>query len=144
MPLISPHLALMESALFQSEPMGLRARMLATPLAQRFEVDAAGARLFINFEGLAIHCLADIDAIERQVGDLLAPLAQRVAVVVNYDNFHILPALVDPFGDMVARLTSRLLQQCDPVWHWRFSQGAAESAARIVALKPCRAAPGCR
>ncbi len=107
MPLISPHLALMESALFQSEPMGLRARMLATPLAQRFDVDETGTRLFINFEGLAIHSLADIDAIERQVISVLAPLPQRVAVVVNYDNFQILPPLVDPYGDMVARLTAR-------------------------------------
>ena len=106
MPLISPKLALMEPALFQSEVMGLRARMLATPLAQRFDVAEAGARLFINFEGLSIHCLADIDAIERQVEGLLAPLRQRVAVVVNYDNFQILPALVDPYGHMVARLTA--------------------------------------
>ncbi len=107
MPLISPQLSLMEAALFQSEAMGLRARMLATPLAQRFEVDETGARLLINFEGLAIHSLADIDAIERQVSALLAPLEQRVAVVVNYDNFQILPALVDAYGDMVARLTAR-------------------------------------
>ncbi len=110
LPSISPQLRLMDAALFRDEPMGLRARMLTTPLAQRFELDAAGARLFINFEGLAIHDQAEIDAIERQVKALLEPLGRRVAVVVNYDNFQILPALTDAYSAMVTRLDTRFYE----------------------------------
>jgi propionate CoA-transferase len=33
--------------------MGLRQRLLATPLAERLDLDAAHRLLFINFEGLA-------------------------------------------------------------------------------------------
>ncbi len=106
-PAISPQLRLMDAALFRDEPMGLRERMLTTPLAQRLELDAAGARLFINFEGLAIHEQADIDAIEYQVHALLEPLGRRVSVVVNYDNFQILPALTDAYSAMVTRLDTR-------------------------------------
>jgi len=88
--------------------MGLRERLLATPLAQRFELDVPGLRLFINFEGLAIHTRDEIDAIEQQVDALLAPLrGDRVAVVVNYDNFQILPPLTEAYTAMVARLTAR-------------------------------------
>jgi len=66
--------------------------------------------LFINFEGLAVDSEADIAAIEAQVSQLLAPLAaqgQRVAVVVNYDNFSILPPLVDAYSAAVTRLADR-------------------------------------
>lgn len=104
---VSPQLRLMDAALFREEPMGLRQRMSTTPLEQRFELDATGARLFINFEGLAVRSEVDIDAIEQQVQALLEPLQRRVEVVVNYDNFQILPHLVDAYSTMVAHLTAR-------------------------------------
>ena len=67
--------------------------------------------LFINCEGLAIDTLSDIVAVERMIVDLLTPVmtspAQRVAVVVNYDSFTILPTLVDTYSAMVKRLTTR-------------------------------------
>ena len=107
LPAISPHLKLMDAALFRDEPMNLRERLLATPLADRFELDRAHRMLFINFEGLAVGSSADISDIERQVTALLAPLEERVAVVVNYDSFHILPPLVDDYAAMVVRLTER-------------------------------------
>lgn len=109
-PLISPQLKLMDAALFQPAPLGLRERLLATPLAQRLELDEAHRLLFINFEGLAVDSEADIAAIEAQVSQLLDPLAaqgQRVAVVVNYDNFSILPPLVDAYSAAVSRLAER-------------------------------------
>ena len=111
MPAISAQLKLMDAALFADEPMGLRERMLTTPLAQRFELDREHRLLFINFEGLAIDTLADVAEVEHWVQALLTPLvttpAQRVAVVVNYDSFTIVPALVDEYSAMVRRLTSR-------------------------------------
>ena len=49
--------------------------------------------------------------IEEYVTELLAPLVRkpedRLAVVVNYDNFSILPGLVDEYSTMVTRLTDR-------------------------------------
>ncbi len=111
LPDISAQLQLMDSALFAEPAMGLRERLLATPLAQRFALDAKRRLLFINCEGLAIDKIADIAEIERMIVDLLSPLvhtpAERVAVVVNYDSFTILPALVDPYSAMVKRLTAR-------------------------------------
>jgi len=111
MPTISTQLKLMDGALFADESMGLRDRLLATPLAQWFELDREHRLLFINFEGLAIDALSDVAEVERMVEGLLAPVvsspAERVAVVVNYDSFSILPTLVDEYSSMVKRLTSR-------------------------------------
>ncbi len=110
-PAISAHLKLMDSALFAPEPMGLRQRLLATPLAQRFELDRERRLLFINFEGLAIDTPSDIAEVEQMVEALLTPLVrspdERVVVVVNYDSFSILPTLVEAYSSMVKRLTDR-------------------------------------
>jgi propionate CoA-transferase len=110
-PAISPDLKLMDAAIFAQGPLGLRDRLLAKPLAERFDLDREHRMLFINFEGLHVGSKADIEAIEGMVGQLLGPVVtspeERVAVVVNYDNFTILPGLVDTYSSMVTRLTER-------------------------------------
>lgn len=110
-PAISAQLKLMDGALFADQTMGLRERLLATPLSQRFELNPQKRLLFINCEGLAIDSLSDIVQVERMVEELLGPVvtgpAERVAVVVNYDSFTILPTLVDAYSAMVKRLTVR-------------------------------------
>ena len=61
--------------------------------------------------GLAISRREDIEQIEHAVTQLLEPVVcsepQRVAVVVNYDHFSILPGLVYEYSVMVQRLTQR-------------------------------------
>jgi propionate CoA-transferase len=106
-PLISPHLKPMNSALFQDEPMGLRERLLATPLAKRLDLDVAHKLLFINFEGLAVDSMEDINAIETEISALLSPLHTRVNVVVNYDRFIVAPSLLDAYTHMAKRLKQR-------------------------------------
>ncbi|MBP8286986.1 MAG: acyl CoA:acetate/3-ketoacid CoA transferase [Rhodoferax sp.] len=106
-PLVSPRLKLMEAALFDEQAMGLRDRLLQTPLSQRLDLDAEHHVLFINFEGLAIQNEDDVNAIEVEVATLLKPLSQRVAVVVNYDSFTIQPQLLDLYAAMVERLKQR-------------------------------------
>ena len=107
LPLISPQLKTMDPALFAAGPLGLRERLLATPLAQRLELDREHRLLFINFEGLSVESMDDIAAIEALVTRLLEPLDARVAVVANYDSFNIVPPLMEPYTAMVQRLTQR-------------------------------------
>jgi propionate CoA-transferase len=106
-PIIERAPALMDAALFRDEPIGLRERLLAVPLADRFAFDAASNTLFINFERLVIRSQADIDAVQREVERLLQPIGERVYGVVNYDHFSLLPELEDAWGDMVQRLVAR-------------------------------------
>ena len=106
-PLISPQLRSMDAALFAEGALNLRERLLATPLAERFELDPAHRMLFINFEGLAVDEEDDIAAIEQHVRQLLQGAQGRVAVVVNYDNCSILPTLIDAYSAMVKRLSDQ-------------------------------------
>jgi propionate CoA-transferase len=106
-PRISPQLKTMDAALFSPDSMGLRERMLTTPLAQRLELDIEHKLLFINFEGLSVDNPQDISDIETLVTHMLEPLGQRVAVVVNYDSFTILPPLLDAYSNMVQQLKRR-------------------------------------
>ncbi len=111
MPAIATDLRLMEASLFDAATIGLRERLLAKPLSERYELDSEHRLLFINFEGLNIGGSDAIAGIEQYVTDLLAPIVkgkeERLAVVVNYDNFSILPSLIDEYSAMVARLTQR-------------------------------------
>jgi propionate CoA-transferase len=111
LPAISPNLALMDAALFVPASIGLRDRMLARPLEERFELDREHRMLFINFEGMHVASASAIAEIEQAVTRLLEAVVrnagQRVAVVVNYDNFSILPALLEEYSAMVTRLTER-------------------------------------
>jgi propionate CoA-transferase len=110
-PAISPELRTMDASLFAAAPMALRDRLLAKPLHERLALEREQGVLFIDFEGLAVHGIEDIERIEAAVRALLDPVvasdADRVAVVVNYDEFTILPGLVDAYSAMVARLTQR-------------------------------------
>ncbi len=106
-PLVSPHLVGMDPSIFAPEPMGLRERLLASPLTERLELDTQRQQLFINFEGLSIDSMEDINAIEAHITTLLEPLDKRVAVVANYDSFSILPPLIDAYASMVQRLQRR-------------------------------------
>lgn len=107
-PLMSKPLRPMDARIFAPEPMGLRDALLSLPLAQRFSLDAANNRLFINFEGLAVHSPATVDDIDREVRGRLAPLRRRVAAIVNYDNFSITPEVEDAYANMV----QGLMQDC--------------------------------
>jgi propionate CoA-transferase len=110
-PAISPQLKLMDPALFNDQPMGLRERMLMQPLSERIELDARSQMLFVNFEGLAVDTAEDIAEIEAEVTQRLAPLGHKVHVVVNYDHFSIRPELMEDYQAMVQRLSDRFYAQ---------------------------------
>ena len=101
----------MDEAIFRDEPMGLRTRMLALPLPRRYFYDEEQNTLFINFEGLTVKSEADIEAIHAHASSIVAPVVerngQRVDVIVNYDNFRILPELLEPYATMVHGLEER-------------------------------------
>jgi propionate CoA-transferase len=98
---------LMDAALFAEAPLGLRARLLLQPLEDRFHFDAARHTLFINFEHLSVRREEDVDAVRLAVERHLAPLAERVFAVVNYDHFSLAPEVEDRWALMVRALEDR-------------------------------------
>lgn len=106
-PLMKMPLRLMDACIFQDAPMGLRELMLALPLERRFTYDAQQKMVFINLEGYTIRSVADIAAIRAEVERIAAPLQHRIYAIVNYDNFTILPDVLDAYTDMVKSLMDR-------------------------------------
>ncbi|WP_119288004.1 acyl CoA:acetate/3-ketoacid CoA transferase [Azohydromonas sediminis] len=106
-PVIEREPAVMDAAIFADAPMGLRARLLLRPLADRFTFDAASRTLFINFERLSIRTRDDVEAVRAEVERHVAPLGERVWAVVNYDHFFLDPAVEDDWVEMVRDLVAR-------------------------------------
>ena len=106
-PLIPRDPVLMDARIFRPEPMGLRADLVGVPLESRFTYDALQNVLFINLERFALQSRDDIAAIETLVETKLAPVGERVYAIVNYDNFTVLPELLDEYTAMVRSLADR-------------------------------------
>lgn len=95
---------LMDPRIFRDGPMNLREDLFGLKLEERLTYDPEENLFFVNFEGYKVRSSSVIDEVEEQVRKILSPLGKRVYAIVNYDNFDILPELVDDYTDMVKRL----------------------------------------
>ncbi len=106
-PVIEGRPRTMDEALFRPEPMGLRARLLLVPLAERFSYLAPQRTMFINFEHLTIRTRDDVEAVRAEIERHLAPLPGKVYAVVNYDHFVLDPEVEDDWAAMVREVVDR-------------------------------------
>ena len=106
-PLMPAPPRLMDARIFQEQPMGLRESMLSLPLERRFTYDAQQNMMFINLEGFTIKTPDDVAMVRAQVERIAMPLGHRIDAIVNYDNFTILPDVLDAYSDMVKGLMDR-------------------------------------
>jgi propionate CoA-transferase len=97
----------MDGRIFRDGVMNLREDLLAIPLDQRITVDEQQNLFFVNLERYSVRSQADIKALARIVEEKLSPLGHRVYAIVNYDNFSILPELLDEYSAMVRDLVDR-------------------------------------
>ncbi|KPJ77437.1 MAG: CoA-transferase [Deltaproteobacteria bacterium SG8_13] len=103
-PIVSDRLQPMDARIFASGPMGLKDDLLTLQLADRFTYDPAENLFFVNFERLTVDSSQTVQAVKDAVESLLVPLKRKVYTIVNYDNFSILPELVDEYTEMVKYL----------------------------------------
>lgn len=103
-PIIAPDLQSMDMRIFRPEPMNLAPDLLTLKLEDRLTFDAQENIFFVNFEGYAVKLRQEITDIQKAVEKVLKPLDQKVHTIVNYDNFTILPELVDEYTEMVKYL----------------------------------------
>jgi propionate CoA-transferase len=103
-PIIRATPDLMDARIFRNELMDLREDMLRLPLDRRFTYDPKQNLFFVNFERLPVRSRNDIRAIKETVEAKLAPVGHKVYAIVNYDNFSIVPELLDEYSAMVRGL----------------------------------------
>jgi propionate CoA-transferase len=106
-PLMPTPPKLMDPRVFASGPMDLREKMLAIPLEQRFIYDEASNHFYVNLERFSVRTAEDIERMQKIVVDRIAALGKRVYAIVNYDNFHIEPELLDAYSAMVRGLLDK-------------------------------------
>ena len=107
-PLMAEKLLMMDARIFRPEAMGLKEDLLTLPLAERFTYQPEENLFFVNFEGLSIRSTEQIDEIREHVERICRPLLpKKVQTIVNYDNFAILPELIEPYTAMVDHVVSR-------------------------------------
>ncbi|MCV2370842.1 acyl CoA:acetate/3-ketoacid CoA transferase [Roseateles oligotrophus] len=129
----------MDAALFAEGPIGLRARLLMLPLADRFSYDAPTRQFFLNFERLAVRCIDDVEAIRAEVERRLAPLAtlgQRVWCVVNYDHFHLDPQVADAYAAMVRELSDQFYENVTRYGTAGFNRSLLGAALAARGIEP--------
>jgi propionate CoA-transferase len=100
-PIIDKEPQLMDSRIFQPQPMGLKNDLLSLPIEDRLSYNLEENLFFVNFENLYVKSSEQIRKIQTSVENMLAPLGMKVNTIVNYDNFNIAPDLVDEYSDMV-------------------------------------------
>lgn len=108
---IVKNLKKMDERIFRLPPMDLKTDLLSKPISERLKYDPASNIFFVNFEGLQIRSLKDIEAIRTQTEAVLRPLGRKVDAIVNYDNFFILPELVDDYADTVSYIVSSFYEK---------------------------------
>jgi propionate CoA-transferase len=91
----------MDARLFRPEALGLRSRLIDLDLTDRLAFDVERNILFLNFEGLQVRSLKDVDAIREAVTLKVKEIGRRVAVVVNYDSFRLDDDVASEYAEMV-------------------------------------------
>jgi propionate CoA-transferase len=103
-PVVKGQPQLMDARIFGTAPMNLKADLLTLTLEERLTYDPAENLFFVNFEGFGIQSSQDVQAVKEAVERIVKPLGKKVYTIVNYDNFTIMPDIVDEYTDMVKHL----------------------------------------
>jgi propionate CoA-transferase len=91
----------MLSALFQPDVMGLRELISDIRIEDRISYTTQTNTLFLDFAGMRVDTVEDLERIKVAVEAVLKPLTRRVMAIVNYDSFWVNPDISDKYMDLV-------------------------------------------
>ena len=87
--------------------MGLRDRLLDLRIEDRLSYDPASNTIFMNYSGMRVRTLADLDRIKAAVDRILGPLNKKVYSIVKYDRFEADPDVTNAYLDLVRYVEER-------------------------------------
>lgn len=99
-PIIPEHIRIMDLNIFQDQRMNLKYQSLI-PMEDRLRYHPQENILYVNFEGLNIETVEDVQALQSYLTPAMDSIGRKVKVIVNYDNFNLNPAAADAFFAMV-------------------------------------------
>ncbi len=117
-PIIADNLRIMDARIFQKRLMGLQQESLMR-MDERVNYNPETNVLYLNFEGLRIDTVDDVNYLAGYLEAAMDKLGQRVKCIVNYDNFNLNPRAEDAFFAMVRRHQEKYF-----ISHSRFSTNA--------------------
>jgi propionate CoA-transferase len=106
-PVINKPLRMMDERIFRDELMGIQQDFFDIALEDRLTYDPLENIFFVNLEGYSVRTTNNIREIKSAVEAKLEPLGKKVYTIVNYDNFNIVPELVEAYTDMVKDVVRR-------------------------------------
>jgi propionate CoA-transferase len=98
---------LMDSRIFQSEIMGLERVLAGLSVAERITYDQSRNILFLNYEGLNLQTLDDIEQVRAEIESRCRSIGRRVTTIANYEGFELNQSISDAYFTMVAYIQHR-------------------------------------
>ena len=92
---------LMTPSLFNSDPVGLQKSISDIGIEDRISYDLNTNTLFLDFAGMRVKTMQDLERIREAVEAILIPVGRRVISIVNYDSFWVDPDIADKYMDLV-------------------------------------------
>lgn len=98
---------LMDARLFRAEPLELKGELFDLNLPSRITFHAEQETLFLNFEGMSVRTVRDVDSIRQWVERRCQAIGRKVSAVVNYDAFQLAPEVTEAYAELVQYLMGR-------------------------------------
>ncbi len=96
----------MAPELFRDERMGLRTLISELSMDKRISYNPDTNMLFLDFSGMRLNTIEDVDRVRDAVESVLKPLGQKVDAIVNYDSFWTNPEISDDYLEAVRYIQS--------------------------------------
>jgi propionate CoA-transferase len=98
---------LMDARIFLPRPMNLERLLIGLSVAERISYDQGRNILFLNYEGLHLRTLEDIELVRSELETRCRAIGRRVSTVANYDGFELDPAITDAYFTMLTYMQNR-------------------------------------
>ena len=98
---------LMDARIFWPEKMNLKRKLIGLSVAERITYDQARNTLFLNYEGLHLRTLEDIEQVRVEIEARCRAIGRRVTTIANYDGFELDQSISDAYFSMVGYIQNR-------------------------------------
>ena len=99
--------ALMDSRIFLPGAMGLQRVLAGLSIAERITYDQSRNILFLNYEGLHLQTLDDIEQVRGEIESRCRSIGKRVTTIANYEGFELDQSISDAYFTMVSYIQNR-------------------------------------